>query len=130
MKTTRKQPLDLAAYDPAWRGWKLSSYGRSSISRLIAPDGTTFQPWEILALAGTGADLDYLRQRVRELEGDGLEPRQRVAVLAAIQALEGVLNGGGRARAATRPHAPDGAAVARLGRALVAPVLVPGTAKR
>jgi len=130
MKTTRKPPLDLAAYDPAWRGWRLSSYGHARVARLIAPDGTTFEPWELLALAGTGADLDYLRQRVRELEGNGLEPRQRVAVLAAIQALEGVLNGGGRARASTRPHAPDGVAVARLGRALDAPVLVPGAAKR
>lgn len=91
MITTRMPPLDLAVYGPDWRGWKISPYGRSSSARLIAPGGTTFCPSEILCSIEDGATIDFLRQRVKEIEGNGLEPRQRIAMLAAIQALEQVL---------------------------------------
>ena len=65
--------------------------GAQASARLIAPGGTTFCPSEILCSIEDGATIDFLRQRVKEIEGNGLEPRQRIAMLAAIQALEQVL---------------------------------------
>lgn len=90
-KNERMPPLDLRRYGSGWTGWKLNPYGRARDSRLVGPDGTSFTPGEILECCALPADVDFLRLRVRELEGNGLDHRQRVAVLAAVQALEQVL---------------------------------------
>ena len=91
MITTRMPPLDLAVYGSSWRGWRIAPWGKARTARLTAPDGTNFEPGEILELRALAPNVDFLRLRVRELEALGLNHRQRVAVLAAIQALEQIL---------------------------------------
>lgn len=73
-------------------GWKLGPWGRAREARLTAPDGTNFTPGDILECHTLPANVDFLRLRVRELERNGLDHQQRVAVIAAIQALEQVIN--------------------------------------
>ena len=93
VKVTRMLPLDLAPYGPAWAGWSLRPWGRARDARLTAPDSTSYTSGEIIECCALPADVDFLRLRVRELEAGGLDARQRVAVIAAIQVLEAVLLG-------------------------------------
>lgn len=60
--------IDLMIGGLSWCGWTFGRWGRARDWRLIAPDGASYTAGEIGELRKIGADLDYLRSRVRELE--------------------------------------------------------------
>ena len=62
-----KKPIDLERL--GWPGWTLGPYGRARDWRLFAPDGSHYTAGEITGLRGMALDVDYLRGRVHEMQG-------------------------------------------------------------
>lgn len=51
-----------------WYGWYFRPYGRAKMWRLIAPNGETFSPGEILEIRPLQLDVSYLKMRVNQLK--------------------------------------------------------------
>lgn len=86
------RPYALSAGGESWVGWIFARYGRATDWRLIGPDGTHYTAAEIGALRALQLDVDYLRLRVRQLEGAaagvGLSSVDAATVSAAAAVLE------------------------------------------
>lgn len=89
--------IDLRAGGATWEGWYFGPFGRARDWRLHAPTGEDFQAAEIAELRRHVHEIDYLRQRVTELQRQidaaacyfSLEQLQ--AIRAAMQILNAAL---------------------------------------
>jgi hypothetical protein len=67
MSTAKPLPLDRGG--ESWKGWRLGPYGRAREWRLVTPAGETFTAGDLMQLRGLIVDVDHLRGRVHELQG-------------------------------------------------------------
>lgn len=51
----------------AWRGWSIQRIGRRKAESLLAPDGSTYSPGEIIELRRVWMDLDYFQVETARL---------------------------------------------------------------
>lgn len=81
-----RRPINLSIAGPDWLGWSFGPYGKARSFRLTTPAGESLDAHEIQWARADKRDLDYLRNRIIQLN-DALQRAQRPVTVQELKTL-------------------------------------------